>query len=156
MKEKLISTLKKDLLILELAKHEVINIIFEEGIYVIDKDTNNTNLIKGSYTILGRPNEIKEEDVKEFVDKVGLNYSKRWYAYENYIISGEHFSSALESFHSALESEIYWNVNPLEEPNIGSCDCSDCQDYFNDKQNEWNEAQEKTFDKKRTLIFVKN
>ena len=156
MKSKVITGLKKEVLVIELpenTKFDVLvnNPLWKDGIKFLTGTDDKFHFIKGSFTLLGKPDEIKDEYVKEFVDKVDLNYGKRWCAFENYIISGEHFSSALASFHSALESEIYW-VNPLNN----KLDKSKPLIIQTEHLNKWKEAQEKTFDRNRTLIFVNN
>ena len=135
MKTKIITTLKKELLIVE-AKDEKIAwaIIFQKyGVKAVS-----------DYTLLGKPDEIKEEDTFDFNYYVDYNHPSR----------GAYTVTALESFFPAIEKEITW-VNPILNP-------SDIEDYHPTidesivAQNKFDKAQEKTFDKKRTLIFVKN
>lgn len=66
------------------------------------------------YTLLGKPDKISEE------------------------------RTVKESLLSLLESEIYWDVNPLANE-IHAPDIE-----------EWHEAEQKTFDRNRSLIFKKN
>lgn len=156
MKIKLISTLKKELLIVE-AKDEKIAwaMIFQKyGVKAVS-----------DYTLLGKPDEIKEEDVRELVEIL-------WNGFRNYSEDGSVgnyqrlvYKTDLESFNSALESDIYWE-NPLGEkpkfeydfPEDGPSDFmyESAVDDFDISSIKWNEAQEKTFDKNRTIIFVKN
>lgn len=143
MKTKIITTLKKELLIVE-AKDEKIAwaIIFQKyGVKAVS-----------DYTLLGKTDEIKEEDARELVGE-GFNISTNKKVYNDYKDDCNCFKTALYSFHSALESEIYWE-NP--EPKLSDFE------YFLPSINEgvklqkkFNEAQEKTFDRNRTLIFVK-
>ena len=157
MKTKLISTLKKDLLIIELPENGYYE-VFKHGIYFKDHLNAEREFIEGSYTLLGSPDEIKEEDVKDLVEKITTRQ------YKNYGYVPHYFeyllSTALESFHSALEKEILWE-NPIKIPS------SDDINWFRNQRDgdfserytrvfDWHEVQEKTFDKKRTLIFVKN
>ena len=153
MKTKLISTLKKELLLVDLLENGYYE-EYRDGIEVRDFLTDEV-LTLTNYTLLGRPNEIKESDARALVEQsihTGLfaHYVKdipvNTYCYRN----------ALESFNSALESEIYYE-NPFgkEETEIidglgsGTIDLA-----YENKQ--WQQAQEKTFDRNRTLIFVKN
>ena len=157
MKTKLISTLKKDLLIIELPENGYYE-VFKHGIYFKDHLNAEREFIEGSYTLLGSPDEIKEEDVKDLVEKITTRQ------YKNYGYVPHYFeyllSTALESFHSALEKEILWE-NPIKIPS------SDDINWFRNQRDgdfserytrvfDWHEVQEKTFDKNRTLIFVKN
>ena len=144
MKTKIITTLKKELLIVG-AKDEKIAwaIIFQKyGVKAVS-----------DYTLLGKPDEIKEEDTMELVEQ-SIHSGLFAHYVKGIPVNTYCYKTALESFHSALESEIYWE-NP--EPKLSDFE------YFLPSINEgvklqkkFNEAQEKTFDKKRTLIFVKN
>ena len=144
MKTKLISTLKKDLLIVE-AKDDNIAwaIVFQKyGAKAV-----------ADYTLLGKPDEIKEDDVLDLIERVFINY-------KDYSGKNRAFGSPINSFNSALESEIFWE-NPFKKP-----DNYDLWSKYGEYTQygvglttdslKWHEAQEKTFDKKRTLIFVKN
>lgn len=152
MKTKIISTLKKELLLVELPE----NGYYEEyldGIEVRDFLTDEV-LTLANYTILGSPDEIKESDADELVERTGVghpSYQGEWFV--NYKDDESMFESAIKSFNSALEIEIYWNVNPHLDVKGSVLDMTLGQ--WTDKKN-FLEAQEKTFDKKRTLIFVKN
>ena len=64
--------------------------------------------------------------------------------------------TALESFNSAIETVVFWeNPHGKEEPNK-SYFLDDKGSFLRQKKKQWHEAQEKTFDKKRVRIFVKN
>lgn len=150
--------LKKELLILELPRvcdYE----LDEEMIWVINLENGLTYRAEGSYTLLGKPDEIKEEDAKELVETDEISDVED-YRYQivfiDYKDEENAFSTATESLLSAMESVIFWE-NPLDEPSdeIG-CECEECQEGFEIKYNDFMIAQEKTFDKTRTLIFVKN
>ncbi len=131
--------LKKELLIVE-AKDEKIAwaIIFQKyGVKAVS-----------DYTLLGKPDEIKEEDVKDLIEKRnGIGY----------IFGNTTHGKAIDSFNSALESEIYWDVNPIEKPKETNLNDSffGMQTYFN-QEVRFDEAESRTFGKSRTLIFVKN
>ena len=64
--------------------------------------------------------------------------------------------TALQSFYSALEAEgIYLNENPIEYPKQGSYEAVMTTNWESlDKQ--WNEAQQRTFDKTRTILLIEN
>ena len=96
--------------------------------------------------------------MKDLVEKITTRQ------YKNYGYVPHYFeyllSTALESFHSALEKEILWE-NPIKIPS------SDDINWFRNQRDgdfserytrvfDWYNNQEKTFDKNRTLIFVKN
>ena len=96
--------------------------------------------------------------MKDLVEKITTRQ------YKNYGYVPHYFeyllSTALESFNSALEKEILWK-NPIKIPS------SDDINWFTNQRDgdfserytrvfDWHKAQEKTFDKNRTLIFVKN
>ena len=148
--------LKKDLLIVELPENGYYE-EYRDGIEVRDFLTDEV-LTLANYILLGSPNEIKEEDVKDLVEKITTRQ------YKNYGYVPHYFqyllSTALESFNSALEKEILWE-NPIKIPS------SDDINWFRNQRDgdfserytrvlDWYNNQEKTFDKKRVKIFVKN
>ena len=139
MKTKIISTLKNELLIIEYPEETYFE-VFKHGILFKDHLEAEREFIEGSYTILGKPDEIKEEDVRILVSDFDAFENSKYYY--------------LHGFWKVIEKEIYW-VNP--EPKLSGFL------YFLPSINEgvklqkkFDEAQEKTFDRNRTLIFVKN
>ena len=146
MKTKIISTLKKELLIIELPENGYYE-EYRDGIEVRDFLTDEV-LTLADYTLLGKPDEIKEEDVKDLIERVFINY-------KDYSGKNRAFGSPINSFNSALESEIFWDVNPFGITRPSFNDYASLIQYQGDCK-DFDEAQEKTFDKKRTLIFVKN
>lgn len=149
--------LKRELLIIELPE-ETYYEVFKHGIYFKDHLNADRGFIEGSYTLLGSPDEIKDEDVKDLVEKITTRQ------YKNYGYVPHYFqyllSTALESFNSALEKEILWE-NPIKIPS------SDDINWFRNQRDgdfserytivfDWYNNQEKTFDKKRVKMFVKN
>lgn len=120
-----------------------------EALAVCAFDENDDCLdVKGiskDYTLLGKPNEIKEEDAMELfynpIDSTNLTH------YAN-----------LRNLFSLLESEIYWDVNPISQylVFIGNVSEIDKQIALQKQKRRFEEAEQKTFDKNRTLIFVKN
>lgn len=145
MKTKLITTLKKELLIIE-AKNESIAwaMIFNEW--------GSKEVLK--WTLLGKADEIKEEDVSEFVEQ-SIFTSLYGHYVKDIPVNTYCYRNALESFNSALESEIYW-INPVSLERADHYRKAGNEFSYNGIMKCWNKAQEKTFDKKRTLIFVKN
>lgn len=152
MKTATIDLLKKDLLIVELPRKSDVE-IFPNSIEIYNQFTGQEETIKGSYTLLGKPDEIKEDDAKELVEQ-SIHTGLFAHYVKDIPVNTYCYKTAIKSFNSALASEIYWK-NPLEEPYAPSCECSDCQEYFKDKQNEFEEAESRTFDRNRTLLLYK-
>ena len=159
MKTKLISTLKKELLIVELPKwYKSFN--YQKPLLEVRGDEPNLVefLSLGRYEILGKPDEIKEEDARELVEETFV-ISKSGGICGGYK-NGDKITTATESLLSALESEIYWDVNPYLYPSPydprSKTGRFEHGEELEKAEKNYNEAQEKTFDKKRTLIFVKN
>ena len=149
MKTKIITTLKKELLLVELPENGYYE-EYRDGIEVRDFLTDEV-LTLTNYTLLGKPDEIKEEDVSEFVEQ-SIFTSLYGHYVSGIDVNTYCYKNALESFNSALESEIYWDVNPKQFGMYAMTPTGIKDTGYDD----WKEAQEKTFDKKRTLIFVKN
>ena len=137
MKTKVITGLKKEVLVIE-AKSKDIAWGFMFNKYGVKELLN--------WELLGKPDEIKEEDAMELVEQ-SIHSGLFAHYVKGIPVNTYCYKTALDSFHSALESEIYWNVNPIDIKG---------QTFSNEHENKWQQAQEKTFDKKRTLIFVKN
>ena len=150
--------LKKDLLIVELPENGYYE-VFKHGIYFKDHLNADRGFIEGSYALLGSADEIKESDAMELVESWESVAKDGTRVYENYKDGIPKKRTSLESFHSALESEIYWDVNPLgfEPKNIvtGHGISHLIELVANSFYQSWHEAQEKTFDKNRSIIFVK-
>ena len=150
--------LKKELLIVELPENGYYE-VFKHGIFVKGHLESEREFIEGSYTLLGSPDEIKEEDVKDLVGE-GFNISANKKVFNDYNDDCNCFKTALESFNSALESEIYWE-NPYGKEPIESLQSSTFGGektiiHRNPMNILWNEAESRTFDKKRVKMFVKN
>ena len=155
MKTKIISTLKKELLIIELPRKSDVE-IFPNSIEIYNQFTGQEETIKGSFTLLGKPDEIKEEDVSEFV-KQSIFTSLYGHYVSGIDVNTYCYKTALDSFNSALESEIYWE-NPISKQLgfIGNVSEIDKQIALQKQKRRFNEAQEKTFDRNRSIILVKN
>ena len=154
--------LKKDLLIVELPENNCLS-VFPRLILICDRETNEYHHIKGSYTILGSPDEIKEKDAMELVEEsneIPFTVYNAYFGdgYKNYKDKNSWFSNPVKSLLSALESEIFWNVNPFGEEPRSYSEVMDgvSNDEIYEDVKDWHKAQEKTFDKKRVKIFVKN
>ena len=158
MKKRLIKTLKNEILVIETPEETYFE-VFKHGIYFKDHLNADRGFIEGSYTLLGSPDEIKEEDAKELVEEteMGVKLNSKKYKYRAYD-SQLGYATATESLLSALESEIYWDVNPFESKAdflVSDNSANGCA-LYRKAFHEFCEAQEKTFDKKRVKIFVKN
>ena len=166
MKTKIISTLKKELLIIELPEgtdmKDPIQILKNKGNHLVYSKHNGhiisrNKLPDGEWTLLGSPDEIKEDDARELVESPIDKWGDDKFRFLDYRYDGCYdLFTATESLLSALESEIYWE-NPLGDRMPIFVEASPSAFKFVEKEKErWKEAQEKTFDKNRTLIFVKN
>ena len=173
MKTHTIKTLKAELLIVELPeKYDLEWMNDEKYIRAIIDSRNHIEERLGnspvSYTLLGKPDEISEDDAKELVES---NFIEFWYPnefdgygfdkFKNYKTAEFSEVDAIESLLSAIETFIFW-VNPLgiEEPieNFQSSTFGGEKTIIhrNPMNVLWHEAESRTFDRNRTLIFVKN
>ena len=157
MKKRLIKTLKNEILIIELLEETYFE-VFKHGILFKDHLEAEREFIEGSYALLGSPDEIKDEDVKDLVEKITTRQ------YKNYGYVPHYFqyllSTALESFNSALEKEILWEnpygKEPIENLQSSTFGGEKTIIHRNPMNILWNEAESRTFDKKRVKMFVKN
>ena len=149
--------LKKELLIVELPENGYYE-VFKHGIYFKDYLNADRGFIEGSYTLLGSHDEIKEEDVKDLVEKITTRQYKNYGYVPNYF--QYLLSTALESFNSALEKEILWENPYGKEPieNLQSSTFGGEKTIIHRNQMNilWNEAESRTFDRNRSIILVKN
>ena len=151
--------LKKDVLIIEWQDdYEIVGrIIFgksnQKGVL-----ENIFNL--DGYTLLGKPDEIKEDEAKELVEEteMGVKLNSKKYKYRAYD-SQLGYATATESLLSAIESEIYWENPYGKEPieNLQSSTFGGEKTIIHRNQMNilWNEAESRTFDRNRTIIFYK-
>ena len=148
MKTKIITGLKKEVLVIE-AKSKDIACGFIFNKYGLKE------LLK--WELLGKPDEISEEDLKDLVHSDLNEMTDEFFCRDYKSDWADNFDllSALESFNSALESEIYW-INPVSLERADHYRKAGNEFSYNGIMKCWNKAQEKTFDKKRTLIFVKD
>ena len=142
--------LKKDVLIVEIDNKCDIT-INKDGIYFYFLN-GWVKCFKGNYNILCKGSELSEEIASELVNET-LMYEKhkvKCYRYRSYKEGFVRFDNAIESFISAVESKkFHWLENPIEIIERGE----DTEHNRVLNQNEWQEAEEKTF--RNPLIFVK-
>ena len=154
MKTKIITSLKKELLIIELPEETYFE-VFKHGILFKDHLEAEREFIEGSYALLGSHDEIKEEDVKDLVKVVMGKFYMNYNDDET-----DPYYTALESFNSALEKEILWENPYGKEPieNLQSSTFGGEKTIIHRNQMNilWHEAESRTFDRNRTLIFIKN
>lgn len=149
----------KNYQIKDLLKKEILIVEIATGLSQIRKNTLSV-LKHDGYTLLGSPDEIREEDARELVEEteMGVKLNSKKYKYRSYD-SQLGYATATESLLSALESVIYWE-NPLgfEPKNIvtGHGSSHLIELVANSFYQSWKIAQEKTFDRNRSIIFVKN
>jgi hypothetical protein len=170
MKTITIKTLKKELLVIELPTAETKISIGLHCIGIkplpIGKYASDINGYYHIYTemfhgfkLLGSPDEIKEDDAINLVGE-GFNISANKKVFNDYNDDCNCFKTAIESFRSALESEIYWEnpygKEPIENLQSSTFGGEKTIIHRNPMNILWNEAESRTFDRNRTLIFVKN
>ena len=99
--------LNKDLLIVEIPE-ETYYEVFKHGILFKDHLESEREFIEGSYSLLGSPDEIKDEDAEKLVEKDPWVMSFK--SYRDYSskkgVKYNTLITATESLLSALESEI--------------------------------------------------
>ena len=134
--------LKKDVLIVDAEGLEITQAL-------IFNKFGNYNL--SCYDYICKGSELTEEIASELVKTTWIHDKKILCKYKNYNSEGNgSYFSAVKSFISAVESkEKFWLENPIEIIERGE----DTEHNRVLNQNEWQEAEEKTF--KNPLIFVK-
>ena len=121
----------------------------EIGFIFTENGIPRKELVKGSYKFLCKGSELTEEMASELVD-YWQNMANDGFIFENYKDNIPKKLTAKKSFISAVESkEKFWLENPIEIIERGE----DTEHNRVLNQNEWQEAEEKTF--KNPLIFVK-
>ena len=144
----------------DLLKKEILIVEIATGLSQIRKNTLSV-LKHDGYTLLGSPDEIKEEDARGLVEEteMGVKLNSKKYKYRAYD-SQLGYATATESLLSALESEIYWE-NPYGKEQIENLQSSTFGGektiiHRNPMNILWHEAESRTFDRKRVKMFVKN
>ena len=116
---------------------------FENKIDFIDNEL-------GIFYFLCKGSKLTEEMASELVD-YWQNMANDGFIFENYKDNIPKKLTAIKSFISAVESKkFHWLENPIEIIERGE----DTEHNRVLNQNEWQEAEEKTF--RNPLIFVKN
>ena len=153
MKTVRINKLKKNLLIVDLPNGWDYEPIGDDKTFIYHQTEEETNdyHIEG-YTLLGKPDELTNEDSEDLVEKeerIGKSY------YMNYKDGYTYPFGALKSLLSAIETIVSWENSvskPKEKDEWGNK--SSCNYEWELEQ--WNEAESQTFNKQRTLIFIEN
>lgn len=151
--KKISLTLKRKVLVIELKDGHTAN-TYADKISICNDINVPIHFIEGSYTLLGSPDDLKEEDVKDLIQENEWNnfiHHKGSVETETY---GKTIDTALESFNSSLGKEIYW-VNPLGKSRPSFYDYASLIQYQGDCK-DFDEAESRTFDRTRTIIFVEN
>ena len=133
----------------------------KEGIFVKEHGSHLSDFIEGSYTLLGSPDEIREEDARKLVQYLTRrdltitpkNYSKgKDGRFEDITFT--------ESLLSALEKEILWEnpygKEPIENLQSSTFGGEKTIIHRNPMNILWHEAESRTFDRNRSIILVKN
>lgn len=112
------------------------------------------------YTLLGKPDEISEEDAVELVEDDAKDKWGNPRGYKDYQDLNYYHDTANESLLSLIESKIYWE-NPIPKPDNYNlwAKYGDYTQYgvgLTTESLKWYKAEQKTFDRNRTLIFKKN
>lgn len=152
MKTHTIKTPTAELLIVEMpegGKHA----FYDDVLHIFDYENDSIYPLKGSYTLLGKPDEIREEDAKELVEE-RTDIEGNCYYEDHGIVNGT-TPTATESLLSALETVVQWD-NPLLKPRWDEVAPLESWNDYQDAVDEWKQAELRTFDRSRTLIFVKN
>lgn len=169
MKTHTIKTPTAELMIVELPKDSTFRELF--GVIVADENNSpNYHLIEykfSDYTLLGKPDEISEDDAMKLVelgdanpsgDRFVLGYRSYFEGYEDDVPQFT-CKTATESLLSAIESVIFWNVNPYPYPSPydprSKTGRFEHGEELEKAEKNYNEAQEKTFDHSRSIILVK-
>lgn len=151
MKHLTISKLKQELLVVELPRGW--NYEIEESVVGFsEKGSPFAEYIEGSHTLLGSPDEIREEDAAGLVEKV-MN-GQHFQNYNPKEVWDRWCKTATESLLSAIETKVFWDVNPIEEPIMHQL--LGQSENENSEEKAWQEAENKTFDRKRSIILKKN
>ena len=144
--------LKKDVLIVDAENGFNHFKIYDDeiGFIFIENCIPRKELVKGSYKFLCKGSELTEEIASELCHNVGNCLTIEGDAYLDDEHDEDYFEFAQEAIISAVESKkFHWLENPIEIIERGE----DTEHNRVLNQNEWQEAEEKTF--KNPLIFVK-
>ena len=121
----------------------------KKDVFIVDTTAPLEAIEIDDYEFLCKGSELTEEMASELVD-YWQNMANDGFIFENYKDNIPKKLTAKKSFISAVESkEKFWLENPIEIIERGE----DTEHNRVLNQNEWQEAEEKTF--KNPLIFVK-
>ena len=132
--------LKKDVLIVDAENGFNHFKIYDDeiGFIFIENGIPRKELIKGSYKFLCKGSELTEEIAREFMSDFD--------AFNQFTLNYEYLKNLI---YMIANKGFYWLENPIEIIERGE----DTEHNRVLNQNEWQEAEEKTF--KNPLIFVK-
>lgn len=147
--------LKKRLLIVEENKVDLNTLESLESSFIA--------LSKGSVKLICKGSELTEEIADELVDIFDLGYFVDY----NHHNPRSYKFTALESFISAIQAQgYYWGENPLgKKPELTDNQYDKEREFIENNPDElvfgdhyadwsmWNEAESKTFNPEKTLIF---
>ena len=121
----------------------------KKDVLIVDLEDDEAGFINGNYDFLCDGSELTEEIASELVEmEYSVLYKKSFFI--DYDRPSLLLKFAKESLLSAVESkEKFWLENPIEIIERGE----DTEHNRVLNQNEWQEAEEKTF--RNPLIFVK-
>lgn len=157
--------LQKRLLIVEPYGELIKNKKNSDLYYCINCDDIETRFAdQNKLELICKGSELTEEIADEFVDIFDLGY----FVYYNHHNPRSYKHTALESFISAIEAQgYYWGKNPIEQPFVEKYGWytansqeeesgwmyEEGEDKYYEALKEWQEAESKTFNLDKTLIF---
>ena len=122
----------------------------KKKVLIVDLEDDEAGFINGNYDFLCDGSELTEEMASELAFDV-LNISENKKVYVDHCDEYNCFESAIKSVISYVIIEgFHWLENPIKIIERGE----DTEHNRVLNQNEWQEAEEKTF--KNPLIFIKN
>jgi len=147
-------------------KRKVLVIEYDSIIEMEIDELLHKGLPTNDLTLLGSPDDLKEEDVEDLVEYESKfdNFNR---LIEGYKGNGYLSKTALKPFLESIEKEIYWE-NPFgKQPNHMDYKFEKYPNEFHFKSEshksrygnafeKWQVAELGTFDRTRTLIFVEN
>lgn len=162
MKQLEIKTNKR-LLIVELHEESEYE-IKKEGIVIKLFGKYQTDIIKGDFRFICKGPDLTEDIAKGFIE---FKWMPTWGA-KDYVNENNHFTSALESFISAIESKGYhWGENPVKEPRMSDYGWyasghpeedsgwmyEDGEDKYYESLKLFEESESRTFNPSKCIIF---
>lgn len=139
----------------------------KEGVeYYVTEDTEELFILpKGTFKLICKGSELTELIAFDFVEEKSLHQTNT--AFKNYN-GGKSFFFAKESFISAIESKgYYWGKNPIDKPTMEKYGYysansqeeesgwmyEEGEEKYYETLKEWQEAESRTFNPEKTLIF---